>query len=122
MQDTQPRATRQTVGYVATAVVLVVVGLYCWYASAEMAWANQAIAPATGSTGLIAHVQQIDGRPTRVIVIDPALRVMAVYEIGREKAEIKLLSSRNFSYDMQLLGYNSVDPSPEDVKKMLEMQ
>ena len=122
MQDTQPRATRQTVGYVATAVVLVVVGLYCWYASAEMAWANQATVPATGSTGMIAHVQQIDGRSTRVIVIDPELRVMAVYEIGREKAEIKLLSSRDFSYDMQLLGYNSVDPSPEDVKKMLEMQ
>ncbi len=122
MQDTQPRATRQTVGYVATAVVLVVVGLFCWYANAEMAWANQATAPATGSTGMIAHVQQIDGRSTRVIVIDPELRVMAVYEIGREKAEIKLLSSRDFSYDMQLLGYNSVDPSPEDVKKMLEMQ
>ena len=97
-------------------------GLCCWYASAERAWANQAIAPATGSTELIAHVQQFDSRSTRVIVIDPALRVMAVYEIGREKAEIKLLSSRNFSYDMQLLGYNSVDPSPEDVKKMLEMQ
>ena len=122
MQDTQPRAARQTVGYVATAVVLVVVGLYCWYANAEMAWANQAIAPATGSTGLIAHVQQIDGRSTRVIVVDPELRKMAVYEIGQEKAEIKLLSSRDFSYDMQLLGYNSVDPSPEDVKKMLEMQ
>ena len=121
MQDTQPRATRQTVGYVATAVV-VIAGLFCWYANAEAAWANQAIAPATGSTGLIVHVQQIDGRPTRVIVIDSELRVMAVYEIGREKAEIKLLSSRNFSYDMQLLGYNSVDPSPEDVKKMLEMQ
>ena len=118
MQDTQPRTTRQTVGYVAT--VVVVAGLCGWYANAEMAWANQAIAPATGSTGLIAHVQQIDGRSTRVIVIDPVLRVMAIYEIGREKAEIKLLSSRNFSYDMQLLGYNSVDPSPEDVKKMLE--
>ena len=108
-------------GYVATATV-VVAGLFCWYANAEAAWANQAISPAIGSTGLVAHVLQIDGRPTRVIIIDPALRVMAVYEIGREKAEIKLLSSRNFSYDMQLLGYNSVDPSPEDVKKMLEMQ
>ena len=120
MQDTQPRTTRQTVGYVAT--VVVVAGLCGWYANAEMVWANQAIAPATGSTGLIAHVQQIDGRPTRVIVIDPELRVMAIYEVGREKGEIKLLSSRNFSYDMQMLGYNSVDPSPEDIKKSLEIQ
>ena len=97
-------------------------GLFCWYANAETVWANQAIVPATGSTGLVTHVQQSEGGPTRVIVIDPALRVMAVYEIGREKAEIKFLSSRNFSYDMQMLGFNSVDPSPEDIKKSLETQ
>jgi hypothetical protein len=47
---------------------------------------------------------------------------MAVYEVGREKGEIKLLSSRNLTYDMQMLGYNSTDPSPEDIKKTLEMQ
>ena len=119
-QDTRPRTTRQTKGYVAAAVIAA--GLFCWYANAEAAWASQATSPATGSTGLVTHLQQIEGRPTRVIVIDPALRVMAVYEIGREKAEIKLLSSRNFSYDMQMLGYNSVDPSPEDIKKILDMQ
>ena len=121
MQDTQPRATRQTVGYVAM-VTVVSAGLFCWYANAEAAWANQADFPATGSTGLVTHVLQIEGRQTRVIIIDPALRVMMVYEIGREKAKIKLLSSRNFSYDMQMLGYNSVDPSPEDIKKILDMQ
>jgi hypothetical protein len=47
---------------------------------------------------------------------------MTVYEIGREKGEIKFLSSRNLSYDMQMLGFNTTDPSPEDVKKTLERQ
>ena len=112
---------RQTLGCVA-AVAVAVAGLVCWNADAQEARASQAVAPAAGATGMIAHVQEIEGRPTRVIVIDPALRVMAVYEIGREKAEIKFLSSRNMSYDMQMLGFNSVDPSPEDIKKTLEMQ
>lgn len=119
MQREQTRVTRRMAGY-AVIGGLVATGIFCWYA--ETAWANQTIAPAVSSAGIVAHVQQIEGRPTRVIVIDPATRVMAVYEIGREKAEIKLLSSRNFSYDMQMLGYNSVDPSPEEIKKTLDMQ
>lgn len=120
MQETQPRETSQKVGYVAAAVVIA--GLVCWYANTETVWASQAAAPDSGSARLVTHLLQDEGGPTRVVVIDPSLRVMAVYEIGREKAEIKFLSSRNFSYDMQLLGHNSVDPLPEDVKKMLEMQ
>lgn len=104
------------------AAAAVVAGWFCWYADAEVARANQPTSLAAGSGGMISHVQESETRPTRVIVIDPALRVMAVYEVGREKGEIKFLSSRNLTYDMQMLGYNSVDPSPEDIKKTLEMQ
>jgi hypothetical protein len=118
MQETQPKATRQKLGYAAA--VVVVMGLFCWYANADSAWANQTIAPVPGSTGIVTHVLRSEVQPTRVIVIDPESRVMVVYEIGQEKAEIKLLSSRNFSYDMQMLSYNSVDPTPEDIKKSLE--
>jgi len=120
MQETQLVAKSRTVGYLAA--VVVAVGLFCLYANGEKALANQTIAPVAGSNGIVTHVLESEGRPTRVILIDPASRVMAVYEIGREKAEIKWLSSRNFSYDMQMIGHNSVDPAPEDVKKMLEMQ
>ncbi len=120
MQETQPRAKSPTLAYVAATVVAA--GLFCWYANAETVWANQANLPVIGSPGLVTHVLESDGRATRVIIIDPAQRVMAVYEIGREKAEIKFLSSRNFSYDMQMIGHNSVDPKPEDIKKRLEAQ
>jgi hypothetical protein len=125
MQERQPRARRQVLNNVAlgyVAAVAVVVGMVCWFANAELALANQAVPPAIGSPGMITHVLRSEVQPTRVIVIDPELRVMAVYEIGREKAEIEFLSSRNFSYDMQMLGYNSVEPTPESIKKMLETQ
>ncbi len=125
MQERQPRARRQVLDNVAlgyVAAVAVVAGIVCWFANAELALANQAVPPAIGASGMITHVLRSEVQPTRVIVIDPELRVMAVYEIGREKAEIEFLSSRNFSYDMQMLGHNSVEPTPESIKKMLENQ
>lgn len=104
----------------AAVTAVAAAGWFCWHA--EVARASQPMLSPAGSAGMIAHVQESETRPTRVIVIDPARRVMAVYEVGREKGEIKFLSSRNLSYDMQMLGYNSVDPSPEDIKQTLEMQ
>lgn len=104
------------------AAAVAAAGVFCWYADAHTAEASQPTALASGTAGMISHVLEAEGRSTRVVVIDPTLRVMAVYEIGREKGEIKFLSSRNLSYDMQMLGYNSTDPSPEDIKKTLEMQ
>lgn len=121
MQTYQESTQRKILGY-AAAVAVVAAGWFCWHADAEWAWASPPISLAAGSPGMISHVQEIDGRSTRVIVIDSAQRVMAVYEVGREKGEIKFLSSRNMTYDMQMLGHNSTDPSPEDIKKSLEMQ
>ena len=120
MRKSQPGPIRQSICLAAVAVV--VMALFNWYADAEAAWANQSISPGLGATGFVTHVQEGEGRPTRVIVIDPQQRVMAVYEIGREKAEIRFLSSRNLSYDLQMLSFNSLDPSPEDIKKTLELQ
>ncbi len=121
MRVKQPQTRHKILGCLAT-VAVAAAGLFCWYADAHTAQASQPTALASGVTGMISHVLDVEGRSSRVIVIDPALRVMAVYEIGREKGEIKFLSSRNLSYDMQMLGFNSTDPSPEDIKKTLEMQ
>jgi hypothetical protein len=104
------------------AVAVAAAGLFCWYADAHPVQASQPTALASGAAGVISHVLESEGRSARVIVIDSTQRVMAVYEIGREKGEIKFLSSRNLTYDMQMLGFNSTDPSPEDIKKTLEMQ
>ena len=121
MPEKQPRATRATTWFVAVGFVAAGVLLF-YQADAEPTWARQPTSLATGSTGMVTHVQQREGRPTRVIVIDPQQRVMAVYEIAQEKAEIKFLSSRNMTYDLQMLGFNSTDPSPEEIKKTLERQ
>ena len=73
-----------------------------------------------GSGGFVAHVLESEGRPPRVIFIDGQRRVLAVYEIGREKGEVKFVSSRNLSYDLQMMGFNTAKPLPEEIKKQLQ--
>lgn len=96
-----------------------------WFALALL-WnwqpANAAPLIPTGlaGNGLITHVQDVDGRPLRVIVIDPAARVMGVYDISRETGEIQLKSVRDMSGDLQMLEFNSGAPSPADIKNSIQ--
>jgi len=95
-------------------------GWCCWNADAELAWANPSVAPGFGTSGWISHFQEIEGRPSRVILIDPQTKVMGVYEINPKSGGITFKSSRNLSYDLQMLSFNSEDPSPEEIKKILD--
>ena len=72
--------------------------------------------------GLITYVQTHEMRPTELIVIDPNLRSVGVYHVGREKGEIQLKSVRQFSWDLQMTDYNTSTPLPEEIRKGLERQ
>ena len=74
------------------------------------------------NTGLITHVQDVEGRPLRVIIIDPALRVMGVYDIAKDTGEIQPKSVRNISADLRMLEFNSSSPSPAEIQKTLDRQ
>lgn len=75
-----------------------------------------------GSSGLITHVQQLEGRILRVIVIDPAQRVMGVYDVVRDDGEIKLRSIRNLNADLQMMQFNSDDLSPTEIQQRLNQK
>ena len=102
------------------AVIGLATVLTAWRVGSPAAWANQLVPAATHSSGLITHVQEGDGRATRVIVIDPQLQVMGVYDISRENGEIQLRSIRRLSADLQMLEFNSGEPSPADIQSRLE--
>jgi hypothetical protein len=84
--------------------------------------AQAEVIPATaGSGGLITHIEQsAAGDVTRVIMIDPQLRRMAVYDVPANGGAIQLKSVRNLTVDLQLQSFNSEDPSPIDMEKMLQ--
>jgi hypothetical protein len=68
---------------------------------------------------LIAHVSTADGQPQVVTVIDPRQRVIGVYHVDRGTGEITLKSVRNFTWDLQMVEFNSGDPLPQDVRSGL---
>lgn len=91
-----------------------------WLSNRETAFAAPILPAGNIGNGLITHVQELDGKLLRVIVIDPAQRVMGVYEITRETGEIQPKSVRNFHADLQMLEFNSGAPSPADIQKTLQ--
>jgi hypothetical protein len=72
------------------------------------------------ASGLQTHVQELEGKLLRVVVIDPGTRVMGVYDIERDTGEIQPKSIRNISADLQMLEFNSGAPSPADIQQSLQ--
>lgn len=82
---------------------------------------GQPVVGGLGTGGLITHFyDDPSGGPSRVIIIDPLQKRMAVYHVPVDKGEIQLKSVRNLSVDLQVQEFNSGDPSPIDMQKSLE--
>jgi hypothetical protein len=69
---------------------------------------------------LITHVTAAEGGPQVVTVIDPRERVMAVYHVDRASGQITPKSVRNFTWDLQMLEFNSGEPLPQDIRSGLQ--
>lgn len=74
----------------------------------------------THSGELITHVTTADGQPQMVTVIDPRQRVMAIYHVDRASGEITPKSVRNFTWDLQMIEFNSGNPLPQDIRSGLQ--
>jgi len=102
------------------AIAAVLVGLCCGRIDLAPAHA-ESVPSGIGGTGLITHFH--DDRESglsRVIVVDPLQRRMAVYHVELNSGKIQLKSVRNLTIDLQVEDYNSGDPSPIDMKKLLQ--
>ena len=74
-----------------------------------------------GGAGLISHFRPDNTtNSTQVILVDPHLRRMVVYNVPFDSGEIRLKSVRNLSADFQVQQFNSGEPSPVDMQKMLD--
>jgi hypothetical protein len=76
--------------------------------------------PNRASGELFTQVTATDGQPLTVTVIDPRQRVMAVYHVDRNTGEITPKSVRNFTWDLQMIEYNSGKPLPQDIRNGLQ--
>ena len=102
----------------ALALIVVLVScVWCWRVEAQTLLGGTAASSAAADGGLVTHLLEVEAGPTRVIVIDPVQRVMAVYHIGRDTGEITPKSVRNMTWDLEMIEFNSDDPSPNDLEK-----
>jgi hypothetical protein len=107
---------------VAGAVVIagLVIAATAVRSSSEPAYGPLADASRVQSGELITHMTAADGEPQVVTVIDPKLRVVAVYHVDRTTGQITPKSVRNFTWDLQMIEFNSGDPLPQDVRSGLQ--
>jgi hypothetical protein len=89
--------------------------------AANVGFAQKVAPPSFSSTGLVSHVVQV-GEKQQMIVIDPTMRVAAVYQIDSAKGEIALKSIRNFHWDLQMMEFNTTAPLPQEIRSMLEQK
>lgn len=55
-------------------------------------------------------------------LIDPKTRIISVYQIDRATGKIALRSVRNVHWDLQMEEYNSVNPSPREIRNLLQQR
>jgi len=112
--------------YVAAMVGLATI-LVAWRADSQAVLASQASDTSLSADGaLITHVHGLEGGTLRVVVIDSRARTMGVYDIGQgngnESGKIQLKSVRRISADLQMLEFNSGEPSPAEIQSRLDQR
>lgn len=84
---------------------------------------GRASAPATdqapGSGLWISAVPLEDGRQL-LMVVDPAVRTAAVYHVEATTGVIALKSTRNLTWDLLVGEFNTGEPRPAAVRRMVE--
>ena len=56
----------------------------------------------------------------QVTLIDPTSRVLGVYHIDRATGAVTLKSVRNIHWDLQMDEFNSISPSPSEIRSLLQ--
>ena len=62
-----------------------------------------------------------DGRQV-MVVVDPTLRTAAVYHVDAASGAIALKSTRNLTWDLLVAEFNTAEPKPSVVRRMVEQE
>jgi len=73
----------------------------------------------SGDSNLIVHTSTANTGGQQMVVIDPVLRVMAVYHVDSTSGKVSLKSVRNIKWDLLIEEFNGGEPSPRDIRTLL---
>lgn len=105
------------IGWMAAWLVVAWLG---WQMVAPPVYGQPGTAAVQNGNDVIAIKLEGDQTGERVMIVDTRQRAIAVYHVGRERGEIRLESVRNIRGDLQLTGFNTESPTPDEVRQGLE--
>jgi len=71
------------------------------------------------SSGLVIHSVTATGGGQLMIMVEPSTRMMAVYHVDGASGKVSLRSVRNLQWDLLIENFNGGNPSPEEIRNML---
>jgi len=77
---------------------------------------------ATAAGGLWVSASHADDGRQVMVVVDPALRTAAVYHVDAGSGAIALKSTRNLTWDLLVAEFNTSEPKPSAVRRMVEQE
>jgi hypothetical protein len=101
-------------GVVVTAV------LWVWMGHDEVR--AQGERPLRGEAAAVVPLAWTTDSSAFVAVVDTQARVLSVYEVHRTTGAIALRSVRNLKWDLQLEELNTANPSPREVRSIVDQQ
>ena len=107
----------------AAAIVLLALGLLGRSESPSFlpaALAQQAPQPIAGGAGLFLMPAQLSSSTWGCYVMDVDAQTLVAYQYYPGDRKLRLMAARDFSYDRFLKEFNTDDPSPSDVKNLVE--
>jgi hypothetical protein len=77
---------------------------------------------APAGSDLSSHVTAVNERLQILTVVDSATRQICVYHIDPAAGTLIFKSARNATYDLQLREFNTPNPLPSEIQKLLEQR
>ncbi len=84
------------------------------------AYAQQQPMPIAGGGGFFLMPAQFSRYAWGCYVMDVDAQTLSAYKFDPAATELRLVAARYFGYDRRLKNFNSPNPSPEDVRKILD--
>jgi hypothetical protein len=116
-----------TVGLYANAIALGMIALALWGRAdtpslLPAALAQQVPQPIAGGGGLFLMPAQMSPSTWGCYVMDVDAQTLVAYQYYPGDRKLRLMAARNFSFDRFLKEFNTDDPTPADVKNLVEKE
>jgi hypothetical protein len=90
------------------------------FATPDAVFAYHGVPAADSESGLIALSSELSDGRQQLVVIDPKLRSVAVYQINPANGELALRCVRNINWDLRMTQFNGASPLPQEIRSMME--